>query len=141
MFHKPTRVSRAPRIFLAFLLSSFIFVTVTQPAEAAMITTEQVAVAANSAQQNRRTISAALARPEVIAQLADLGVDRQQAQDRVAALTDQQAAAMAHEINQMPAGGDWAWAGWLVGIFLILVITDLIGWTHIFPWTKSKAKR
>jgi hypothetical protein len=137
MLRKPTRVSR---ILIAFLLSSFIFVTVTQPAEAAIITTEQIA-AANSAQQNRQTISAALARPEVIAQLAEFGVDQQQAQARVAALTDEQAAAMAHEINQMPAGGDWAWAGWLLGIFLILVITDLIGWTHIFPFTKSKAKR
>jgi hypothetical protein len=141
MLRKPPRVSRAPRIFTAFLLSSFIFVTVPQPAAAAMISTEQVA-AANDAQQNRQIVSAALARPEVIAQLGELGVDQQQAQARVAAMTDEQAAAMAHEINQMPAGGSsWAWAGWLVGIFLILVITDLIGWTHIFPFSKSKAKR
>jgi hypothetical protein len=125
------------RVLVGFLLTSFVFVGFTQSVQAAIIGTDQVA-AVNASQQNREKIAAALARPEVMAQLEQLGVAKPEAQARVAALTDSEAAYLAGEIDKLPAGGsNWAWAGWLVGIFLILVITDAIGWTHIFPWTKS----
>jgi hypothetical protein len=125
---------------VGFALSAFVLGGFMQSVQAAVISTEQVA-AANASQQNREKVAAALARPEVTAQLEQLGVNKLEAQARVAALTDAQAAYLAHEIDTLPAGGNWAWAGWLAGIFLILVITDLVGWTHIFPWTKSKSKR
>lgn len=126
-------------IFVAFLLGSFVLVGFTQSVQAAIISTEQVA-AARDAQQHREKIAAALTHPEVVAQLQQFGIDQQEAQARVAALTDAEAASLAGEIDKLPAGGtDWAWAGWLLGIFLILVITDYLGWTHIFPWSKSKS--
>jgi hypothetical protein len=127
------------RVFVGFLLASFTLVGFTQSAQAAIISTEQVA-AANASQQNREKIAAALARPEVTAQLEQLGVGKLEAQARVAAMTDAEAAYLSGEIDKMPAGGssNWAWAGWLLGIFLILVLTDYLGWTHIFPWTKAR---
>jgi hypothetical protein len=126
------------RVFVGFLLSVFAFVNVTQSVQAAIISTGQVA-AANASQQNREKVAAALARPEVMAQLEQFGVGKLEAQARVAALTDAEAASLAGEIDKLPAGAsNWAWAGWIAGIFLILVITDLLGWTHIFPWAKSK---
>jgi hypothetical protein len=125
------------RVFVGFLLGSFVFVGFTQSVQAVIISTEQVATA-NTSQRNRDKVAAALAQPEVLAQLQQLGVDKLEAQARVAALTDAEAASIAAEIDKLPAGGsNWAWAGWLVGIFVILLITDLVGWTHIFPWTKS----
>jgi hypothetical protein len=134
-------MQKIKRGFVAFLVGAFTFVGFTQSVQAALIGTEQVA-SVQASQQNREKIAAALARPEVIAQLEQMGVDKDSAQSRVAALTDAEAASVAGEIDKLPAGAsDWAWAGWLVGIFLILVITDYIGWTHIFPWTKAKAKR
>jgi hypothetical protein len=129
------------RSMLAFLMSAFAFTTFTHAVQAAIISTEQVA-AANASHQNHEKIAAALGRPEVIAQLEQLGVDKQEVQARVAALTDAEAAKLAGEIDKLPTGGsDWAWAGWLVGILVILLITDFIGWTHIFPWSKHKSKR
>jgi hypothetical protein len=128
------------RIFVSFLLASFTFVSFTQSVQAAIISTEQVA-AADVSQQNREKVAAAISRPEVIAQLEQLGVGKLEAQARVAALTDAETAYMASEIDKLPAGAsNWSWAGWLVGIFLILIVTDLLGWTHIFPWTQSQSQ-
>jgi hypothetical protein len=127
--------------FVGLLLSSFVFVGFTQSVQAAIIGTEQIA-AAHVSQQNREKIAATLDHPEVIAQLERFGVDKKEAEARVAALTDAEAAALAGEIDKMPAGGSsgWEWVGWLLVIFLILVLTDYLGWTHIFPWTKARTQ-
>ena len=39
----------------------------------------------------------------------------------------------------MPAGGDGigALVGAAVLIFLVLLLTDILGFTHVFPFTKS----
>jgi hypothetical protein len=104
-----------------------------------MIGTEQVAVA-NASQQNRERIAAALQRPEVIAQLEQLGVDKSLAQERVAALTDDEAATLAGRLDSLPAGG-WDAVGVLLFIFVLLLVTDLLGLTHVFPFTRSAARR
>jgi hypothetical protein len=79
-----------------------------------------------------------LDRSDVRAQLAALGVDSADAKARVAALTDDEAAQLASRIDQLPAGGD-AFGGILgaaVLIFLVLLLTDILGFTKVFPFTK-----
>lgn len=122
------------RLFVCFLLTSFTFVGFMQSVQAAMIGTDQV-LAANTAQQNHAKIAAALERPEVIAQLQGLGVDKADAQARVAALTDEEAASLAGQIDSLPAGGDII--GALVLIFVILLVTDILGLTKVYPFTRS----
>jgi hypothetical protein len=43
-------------------------------------------------------------------------------------------------MDQLPAGGDGI--GTIVGaavlVFLILLITDILGFTHVFPFVKSQ---
>lgn len=123
------------RFFACVLVGCLTSVGFTQTVQAAMIGTEQV-LAANAAQQNRARIAAAMDRPEVMAQLEQLGVNRSDAQERVAALTDAEAASLADQIDSLPAGGDVV--GALVLIFVILLVTDILGLTKVFPFTRSK---
>lgn len=122
------------QLFVSFLLTAFTFASFTQPVQAAMIGTDQVHASA-TAQQNQAKIAAALERPEVIAHLERLGVDKDSARARVAALTDEEAATLAGQIDSLPAGGDVV--GALVLIFVILLVTDILGLTKVFPFTRS----
>jgi hypothetical protein len=122
------------QLFICFLLTSFTFVGFTQSVQAAMIGTEQ-AVTAPTAQQNREKVAAALDRPDVVAELERMGVDKTEAQARVAALTDAEVASLAGRVDSMPAGGDIL--GVLVFVFVLLLVTDILGLTKVFPFTRS----
>lgn len=114
-----------------FIVSALSLASFVQPASAAMIGTDQV-MAAHTASQNQAKIADALSRPEVASELERFGVSQADAEARVAALTDAEAAALASRIDSLPAGGDGLAV--LGGIVLILIVTDLIGVTDIFPF-------
>jgi hypothetical protein len=103
------------------------------PAQAGMLPTPSVV--SNPAKER---IIGLLERNDVRAQLAALGVSPADATARVAALTDEEAARLASRIDRLPAGGDGV--GAIVGaallIFLVLLITDILGLTKVFPFTK-----
>lgn len=123
------------KLFVHLLLTAFVFVGFTQTVQAALISTEQV-VAAGAAQQERAKITIALDRPEVLAQLEKLGISQSDAQARIAALTDAEATSIAHQIDTLPAGGD-GFVGALLFIFILLLVTDILGLTKVFPFTRS----
>ena len=104
------------------------------PAQAGMLPT--AAVVANPAKER---IMGFFERSDVRQQLATLGVNPADAKARVAALTDDEAAQLAARVDSMPAGGDGlgALVGAAVLIFLVLLLTDILGFTHVFPFTKS----
>jgi len=105
------------------------------PAHAALIGTEQLLQSDSSAQAK---ISSFLARAEVRRELAARGVDPADVRARVAALSDEQARELAARIDQLPAGGDGVGdvLGAIVLIFVILLITDILGLTKVFPFTR-----
>ena len=105
------------------------------PAHAALISSEQLLQNESPA---RTRIRGFLARAEVRRQLAARGVDAADAQARVAALSDEQAQQLAARIDQLPAGGDGVGdvLGFLLLIFVILLITDILGLTKVFPFTR-----
>ncbi len=105
------------------------------PANAAMIGTEEI-VATQSRQDAERKISATLARDDVAKTLVKLGVRADEVQERVAALSDDEIAKLSDRIDRMPAGGDFF--GTVGVIFVILLITDILGFTKIFPFTRSQ---
>jgi len=84
---------------------------------------------------DHQRIAAALERDDVRAQLAARGVSLGEAQARVAALTDAEAAELAARIDALPAGGVDILGVALV-VFLVLLITDVLGYTKIFPFTR-----
>jgi cytochrome c1 len=70
----------------------------------------------------------------VQARLQVYGVSVADVKARVAAMTDQEAADLAARIDSLPAGGDIL--GAIVLIFLVLLLTDILGFTKIFPFTR-----
>jgi hypothetical protein len=70
------------------------------------------------------------------------GIDSNEAKARIDSLSDSEAIAAAEKIKQLPAGGDAL--GALIGaaliVFLVLLITDILGFTDVFPFVKSQKK-
>lgn len=128
-------IRKLKQLFVYVLATSFLFVGFTQSVQAAMISTEQVVSTVN-AQQERAKFVMTLDRPEVQAQLERFGISQSDAAARIAALTDAEVASMSHQIDSLPAGGN-AIIGALVFIFVVLLVTDLLGWTKVFPFTRS----
>lgn len=123
------------KIFVHTLITAFMFVGITQSVQAAIISTEQVVTAA-AAQQNRAKIAATFERADVQAELQKMGINTEEAQARVAALTDAETASIAHQVDSLPAGGEGI-VGAIVFIFVLLLVTDILGLTKVFPFTKS----
>ena len=102
-----------------------------QPSKApALITTEE-ALSASVQQRVDGLLERAAAREA----LAARGVDPAQVQARVAALTDEEARLLADRLDQLPAGAD-SILGILFAVFIILLITDILGLTKVFPFTR-----
>jgi hypothetical protein len=105
-----------------FMAALLLAVSVIAPAQAAMMGTETLAAPAASSD----------ARAALADKLVALGVERSEAEARVALLSGDQASQVLAQADQLPAG---AGALEVIGlIVLILVVTDLLGITDIFPF-------
>jgi hypothetical protein len=117
------------------LLSSVLIVCLAGlglPVHAGMLPTD----AANPARARVLTV---LERSDVQAQLQANGVSPADVKARVAAMSDDEVAQLAGQIDGLPAGGTDV-LGFILVVFVILLITDILGFTHIFPFTKSVKK-
>ena len=77
------------------------------------------------------TVDAYLARQEVAAELAALGVDPELARLRAASLSGEELVSLAGRIEEAPAGGDGFLA--VLGIaFIVLLVLELVGAIDIF---------
>jgi hypothetical protein len=103
-------------------------------AHAGMVGTETVVNAAQ-VQQDRERLHSALNRDDVKDQLLARGVDPAQVQARLDSLTDEEMQTLATNMDQLPAGGGVV--GALVLIFLVLLVTDLLGLTNVYPFVKK----
>jgi hypothetical protein len=69
-----------------------------------------------------------------------LFIDPREAKNRIDSLTDEEAQFVADQLERLPAGGDFL-VTFLVVVFLvfvILLVTDIAGYTDIFPFVKKK---
>lgn len=107
-------------------------------AQAGLVGTEQVAAAEGvlGAEAQRAQVDQLLTRADVAAALQERGVDMVQARARIAALTDAEVAHLAHTLDTAPAGATDV-LGVIVFIFLLLLLTDILGFTKVFPFTRS----
>lgn len=124
------------KLFVHTMITALVFVGFTQSVQAAIVSTEQVVTAA-AAQQNRAKVAAMFERADVQAELQKMGVSADDARARVAAMSDAEAASVANKIDSLPAGGDGGIVGVVVFIFVLLLITDILGLTKVFPFTRS----
>ena len=115
-------------MFRRLIASLLIFSLVAPlPLQAGMVATQSVV--------ERERIMNVVDRAEVQAQLQAYGVNPAELKARVAALTDEEAAALAAKIDSLPAGGIDI-LGAIVLVFLVLLLTDILGFTKIFPFTR-----
>jgi hypothetical protein len=71
-------------------------------------------------------------------EMRKMGVDPNEAAARVAVMSDAEVQKIASRIDEMPAGQSaiGALIGAVVLIFIVLLITDLLGLTDVFPFVK-----
>ncbi|MDX1796865.1 MAG: DUF6627 family protein [Hydrogenovibrio sp.] len=118
---------------IAFSMILTLLSSLVLPAQAAMVGTGEL-LHQQSMANERAKLSAFLQRDEVKNELISVGVSPAQVDERVASLTDDEVMQINHQMDAMPAGGDVL--GIVVLIFVIFVITDVIGATDIFPFIK-----
>ena len=129
-------MKRIQRLLAVVLSVSVLNVTTVQSAQAALVSTEEAARLATAAQaeSGHARLAAALARDDVRAEMLRQGVAPALAQDRIAALTDAEATRLAEQIDSAPAGGI---IGAILLVFFVLLLTDILGLTKVFPFTRS----
>lgn len=110
-----------------------------QAAIAALVGTEGV-LDTIRVQNARDIVRNLMAREDIQTALVNQGIDPQEARARAEALSDAEAVRLADAIESLPAGGTNALAiviGAILIVFLVLLITDILGYTSVFPFTKK----
>lgn len=118
------------------LVVSFCLLNFNIPyAQAQMVGTESV-IAEQHSKDQRAQVKDFLTREDVTQILTQYGVDPVEAQQRVDSLSTGELADIANSIDQMPAGASAVGAvvGAAVLVFLVLLITDIVGLTHVYPF-------
>lgn len=104
-------------------------------AQAAIVTTEQAIAKSGQGTSERVSVNAFFARDDVRSALQAQGVSASDALARVQAMSDAEIAQLADRVGQAPAGGDVL--GVLFTVFVVLLVTDILGFTKVFPFTRS----
>ena len=131
---------RFMRLFAYFM--AVVMVATSLPinlAGAAMVRTDQV-VEESALADDRARVMRFMTREDVRRQMIDLGIDPDEARRRAAGLSDQKIQEIAGSLDEQPAGQGVAGAvvGAILVVFLVLLITDLLGLTNVFPFVKSQ---
>ncbi len=133
---KKLRLYLTPLLITAFLIGSMpVAATPHGQAETGLVST-QAALSADSSSAERERISEVLARADVQEQLLAQGVTIDEVEARVAALSDAEVHQMAEQLEQLPAGAGGGVIGALFAVFIILLVTDILGLTDVYPFTR-----
>lgn len=124
------------RLLASLLIASTTLMGLPLTAHASLVSTEDVALdVPGSAASNRDKVNHFLNREDVRAALQGQGVSSTDAVDRVQAMTDAEVAQLASRVDQAPAGGEVL--GLIFTVFIVLLVTDIMGLTKVFPFTRS----
>ena len=110
-----------------------------QPLLAAMVPTDAT-IYDNKAEEARDYLKSLISRNDIRKSLLSQGIDPDEAKIRVESLSDSAAIAVADQIEQLPAGSGSV--GIIIGaaliIFLVLLATDILGYTDVFPFVNKQ---
>lgn len=122
-------IQKCISILLSIALMSMSFTS----AQAAMISND---IVINHVQHNsaRTELLQTINRADIKERLLNLGVKTEDIESRIKLMTHEEIAQLNQQIDEMPAGGDVL--GVILIIFIVFVITDVIGATDIFPFIK-----
>ena len=107
-------------------------ISLSLPAQAAMVGTAQMGDKLGSQDFAQDTMQQK--RDWIQEQLEINGVSRTDSVLRVSSLSDSQVIQIHQRMDKMPAGGDAL--GVALAVFIVLVITDVMGATDIFPFIR-----
>lgn len=119
------------------LIISMLYVSGLSTLNAAVISSADL-VAQQQDQAARDNLIQTLDREDVQEALLAQGVDPALAKQRVATMTHEEVQLLNQRMEELPAGGSIVGAAVLV--FLVLLFTDIMGYTDIFPFVKKTAK-
>ena len=123
---------------LLILLMSFH--TIVAPLASAALVGTDTLISAQEVDASRARLAALLSREDVGSALLAHGVSAGEVLRRVNSLTDQEVMKLAQNIDALPAGADGG-VGALIGamlfIFLVLLFTDLLGLTDVYPFVRK----
>jgi hypothetical protein len=104
---------------------------------AAMIETETV-LDMSRGQEARAYLNRIIAREDIQDLFISQGVDPLEAKARIDSLSDAEVVRLYDQIEQLPAGGsDFGIVlGTIAFIFIVLIVTDILGYTNVFTFVK-----
>ena len=129
--------------FLSLFMATIMLVIATpyQPLLAAMVPTEATLdkIIAQDARDHLKTL---ISRNDIKDALISQGIDPDEAKARVDSLSDSEVLEVADKIEQLPAGRGafGALIGAALIVFIVLLLTDILGFTDVFPFVKSQNK-
>ncbi len=131
------KVSKPTAIFLSIYM--LMLACPYQSAWAAMIGTESI-INVDRGQSPRDYLNNLLARKDIQAALVFQGIDPQEAQARIDSLSDAEVNDIVNKLDQLPAGGGVLETILIIAflVFAIFIVTDIAGYTDIFPFIKKK---
>lgn len=132
IFQRFQKILAMPLI-VSFLLTMLPAATV----HAGMVGTDEV-LSQSSIRADRARVIEFVERNDVRQQMQTLGVDPEEAKQRVQTLSESEIQQIAGQLDQAPAGEGAVGAivGAVVLIFLVLLVTDILCLTHVFPFTR-----
>lgn len=134
---KKLRTAAKPVSFFMAILMVVIF-TPFQPVAAKMVGAATI-LDTGRVENARALVSSVLSRGDVAAAMVSQGIDVDEAMARIDALSDAEVIALADRMEHLPAGGGAL--GTIVGaaviVFIVLLITDIMGFTDIFTFVKK----
>ena len=118
------------RTLVLILSFSFLILPLSQ-AQATLVANDQLI---QQVQQinDKDVLLQTINRADVQEQLSDMGVSTADIENRINQMTGEEIAQLNQQLNELPAGGGVL--GVIVLIFVVFVITDVIGATDIFPF-------
>lgn len=134
------RIRYSARYVSFFMTVTMIFMTIPlQTVCAAMVGTETVLRTPQS-QTARENLIRFLEREDLEAVMAAQGINSLEAKARVGSLSDAEVMRIAKKMDQLPAGGDGLGIVVVAAliVFLVLLFTDISGYTDVFPFVKHK---
>lgn len=101
-------------------------------ATAGVYSSEQV-IANQQHQYNKQQVLSFVDSAEVQNRLIELGVNPEDAKQRIAAMTTAELDTLNNELNDMPAGGI---VGVIVTVLVVVAVLDLMGITDVYPFIR-----
>jgi hypothetical protein len=134
------KICRALALPMAVVM--FLHVGPLPVAHAAMVSTEQV-IREDAATENRERVMTFLAREDVRREMEALGIEPEEATARTKALSDEEITRIANKLDEMAVGQNAVAAiiGAAVFIFIVLLITDILCLTDVFPFARCAGEK